>query len=431
MAGARESDLVRLAGFPKGIDNLSREESTPRGALRAAVNVDLDSTGKLSRREGFALLQSLPGLHSLFADDRFPFLVGADANTLYLFDDTLQRTAAVTLQRDAPLHYALNLFGLFYSNGTDCGMIDLAGQRRPWSAPQPAGQPTLTVNPIAGGLTAGAYQLAITFLDADGMESGANNASWIDVPEGGGIVLTDWPEMPADAAAVNIYLSPANGDLMYLVDTLRPALPPSYLLGRRTSGKALSTLFLTPMPPATMLCVSNGRLFGNHQGTLIWSESLNYGLTKRSENWVQFPAISLIADASGNGLFVASENRTYFMEGTSPAQWRRRVVHTSGAVPGTRIYLSASSVGLDAPGVVPVWLSTGGDLIAGLPDGSIARLHKDTYIAPENAEHGGVALREHNGINQLLVTHKGGQISRLQAQDSVSVEVCRNGVVVG
>lgn len=430
MAGVPGSELKKYEGFPAGINNILPEHSVGRNALRAAVNVDIDDTGRLSRRAGTTLISTLPGLHSLFADRRFPYMLAADADTLYSFDETLTPTVVTALTRNADMSYAVNEFGLFYSNGTDTGHIDLAGQRTAWSAPMPAGQPLVGVNALAGGLNAGEYQVAITFFDAQGRESGAHNATVVDVPEGGGIVLQDWPEMSADVAHIGIYMSPANGDMMYQAEILAAPMSTPYLLGRRILGRALDTLFLTPMPPCTLLCMFNGRMLGNYNGTVVWSESINPGLTKRHENWIQFPSVTLIAAAGQDGIFIASENRTYFMEGADPAVWKRRIVHASGAVRNTLTYVNASDLNLEAAGMVAVWMDTRGELIAGLTDGSVLRLHKDTYAGAINAEKGSIALREYDGIRQLIATHTGGFGSKVRAGDSVSVEVCRNGVIV-
>lgn len=430
MAGVPSSELKTFAGFPGGIDNLSHENSVSSSRLRIALNVDIDNKGKLSRRDGFGLIEAMPGLHSLFSDERFPYMLFADATKLYAADTSLTITEIATLQRNATLSYVFDGRELRYSNGSDCGIVTLDGQYKPWSVSMPAGQPTLGVNALAGGLSAGDYQVAITFKDAYGRESGSHAAAFTEVPENGGLLLSDWPEQPADVVDVCIYMTSANGDLLYLAETLAAPVSGTLLLGRRTLGRALDTMFLTPMPAGRFLCLWNGLLFCEVNGVLIWSEALNYGLTKRHENWVRYREINMIAAGGQNGLFIAAEKRTFFQQGASPASWARSIVSSCSAVPHSMSYMRASDLELEVEGLVPVWLDNKGELVAGMPDGTLARLHKDYYIGPENAEQGASLIRQVDGIRQLMVVSKGGTVAAARASDSVDIEVCRNGVII-
>jgi hypothetical protein len=92
----------------------------------------------------------------------------------------------------------------------------------------------------------------------------------------------------------------------------------------------------------------------------------------------------------------------------------------------------ASDLDLEGvPGVVPVWQDTAGELIAGLADGSVLRLHKDAYAAPVNAAHGFTACVARDGMSQLVASAVGGAPNGIWATDVVEAVICRNGVVVG
>jgi hypothetical protein len=100
-------------------------------------------------------------------------------------------------------------------------------------------------------------------------------------------------------------------------------------------------------------------------------------------------------------------------------------------VPYTLVYVAASDLELDVEGVVPVWMDTRGELIAGIPGGRVQRLHKATYAAPRDLETGASIMLERDGIRQLLTVVQGGKANQFVAGDSVDAEICRNGVVVG
>ena len=74
-----DRDLVALGPFPGGVNNVARETSVPARSLREAINVNLSDDGKLRRREGYTLLESLPNASSIIGAGRRGFiLAGSD-----------------------------------------------------------------------------------------------------------------------------------------------------------------------------------------------------------------------------------------------------------------------------------------------------------------------------------------------------------------
>lgn len=427
-------ELIKFNNFSKGVHNVALENSLPPDALRTALNVDIDDAGKMRRRKGYSLVVPTAGLHSLYQPVENT-TIGVDATGLVSIDTTIQKTTLTALSRvDLPMYFDRTDNDIFYSNGTDIGRVSIEGDEAfSISAPQPAGQPNATVAVGIGGLNGGLYQVAITFLDASGRESGSTLALEIDAPEGSGIRLTDWPEMTG-VAYVNIYMTSENGDVLYLADTIAPTTAP-YLLGRRTLGRVLDKQFLHPMPAGIHVCVHNGRLFTAKNNVKSWSESLTYGLTKPSTNWATYgkDKITLIA-SSGSAdsaiMYIASNERTYRIVGADPKDWKRAIVHPYGAVPGSLTYVQPDVIGVEQDTRVPVWQDTAGSLIAGLATGVILQLHKDVYAANIDAEQGCTALVYRDGIQQILATALGGTGNGIRAIDSVEATVYANGVRV-
>ncbi len=115
--------------------------------LRDAINVDVTDSGHLVRRKALSLVQALTGAHSLFGE----YLVIDSAIyriTLPAYTQTLVKTLT---SNERMAWHELN-GDLYYSNGTDTGRIDAAGNWYPWGLPLPA-EPTVATLP--GGLPAG------------------------------------------------------------------------------------------------------------------------------------------------------------------------------------------------------------------------------------------------------------------------------------
>lgn len=441
MAGIRDDELITFDGFPLGINNRAPEESAPLNALRAAKNIDLDDVGTPRRRPGAELAAAAPGMHSLWAHDRFPYMLAVFDGDIVLVDTTedLEPLGLTLARPEAPMSWDFVAGAVYASNGVDAWQILPTGAVRPWAAECPGGQPLVTPQVGQGGLAPGTYQTAVTFIDQDGRESGATLPVEADVVAGGGLLLTNFPvAVDPRTALMRVYCSPPNvGEVLYAVQDL-PVGMPSFLIGAHVPGAALDKLFLSPMPAGNIVRAKDGRLYVAQGPMLLWSEALNYGLTVRHRYQSRHDAdITMIApagQAEGSGLFVATAagngkraGRTYYLTGTNPKDWQRVVAYPHGAVPGSLTELDAKALGLQVAGLVPVWLSDHGQFVIGTPGGGVMELHAERYVAPAHAERASIALREFGGLRHLVATLRGGQVSGLAAVDIAIAEVWKDG----
>lgn len=437
MAGVSGGELLTLDGFRRGINNVDREESAPDGTLRAAVNVDLDNRGKISRRRGYALAINLPGTHSAWSHPLLDHLLLADDTTLYAVDRSmaLQPLAALT----APgrrISYDYVAGRVYWSNGIDMGQLQHL-HATDWCIEQPGGNPDVAPQPGVGGLEGGLYQVAVTFVHADGRESGATLAAVAEVATGDGLQLTNIPQ-PAggNIATVRVYRTSHNGDLLYLAQDL-PVGITSFLLGAQQLGRQIETQFMEPLPAGDIVRIHNGRALVAKGRALYWSDSLNYGLYRPTEGYVLFSEDIVLVESVGQAgnatLFVAAGNRTYAITGPDPSEWVRVVVAPYGAVPGGACRVDAKSIGdgrggkLETTGEVPVWMASDGCLVVGLNGGQLVRLTDRDYVGPVGAELGALGAREIDGINQILALSQGGSVSGLAARDAAEAEVWKDG----
>jgi hypothetical protein len=277
---------------------------------------------------------------------------------------------------------------------------------------------------VTGGLDAGRYQVAITFVGDDGIESGASLASVVDVADGGGIILSNIPQ--GDAEKVNLYMTEANGDKLFLRQTLVMGQT-SAKLSKGLAGKVLTTQFLAELPPGQVLRHYRGRMYTAVDAAVFYSEPFLYGLTRPSRNFLHFPTKVTVVEPVVDGIYVVAD-QTYFITAPGTPEMQQLVVDSAGGVIGTGLTADAYLFGLEPTmGKVACWFGSEG-LMVGTPGGKVIRM-TEGRIAFDGFGYGASLIRKHAGIQQLLTTVFGEE-SGFAASDSAVAEVRRNGVIV-
>jgi len=400
---ASDEDLVSLGPWPLGVDNRKSDHAVPRGTLRAAENIILTSDGHARRRDG--LTERLAGAcHSAWSNGSTFLLVRAENL------ETLTRNPSGTITATT-LRSGMNMDGvnfplvcasidgiIYWSNGDLTGKI-VNGVNRSWGVELPALQPTCTAL-TTGGLHAGRYQVTLTFIDDLGEESGARAGVLVNVVEGGGILVAGISQ-PADANVdfIRVYVTEADSETFYLWTTLAVGTTTYTVTASSNPGRKLSTQFLVPPPPATLLCVHDGRIYGVDGKNPWFTESLRYGAMKYS-NRLAFEAIPTMLASVDGGLFVAAD-KTYFLAGGDPTKFLPREVFPYGALKGSAIQHP------DRPGVL--WLSEEG-FCYGSPDGSAINLTQTKIALRDGLESGALVYKEENGVKQIIGAMAGGDV---------------------
>jgi len=395
-----------------GIDNVSSDYALPQGTLRDAVNVDITLAGHPRRCKGRTKRYS--GLvHSLYSDGRS--IYGVAGGNLAFFTRTPDGSLTPTTIRSAVFPASRKLAWLqfkspldrdrvYYSNGLTTGML-VNRVHYPWGVESPSGQPALTAT-TDGGLDAGIYQVAVTFVSLFGEESGTGESAQVAVVQGGGIVVSKIPQ-PAEASVtrINLYVSEANGAIPFLYATLPVARTSGIITRSLSLGRRLETRFMRPPPAGEVIELHRGRIWIAAGPVLYFTESLWPGLY-RSANSLVLPAdIALLAHTEA-GLIVAAD-RTYLLEGADPRQMQIVERLPYGAYKGTLVR--------DERRRVLYWLSPKGLVMAG-DDGSIRNLSQGRLVL-RRAAVGTALLREANGLRQLIGVLHGGLADELEATD--------------
>lgn len=430
MAGVKDDELIRMAGWPRGVNNLSAESALPRDqngavvALREADNVDLDRSGRVRRRRGFEPVLATTLAHSGWSHDLLPFALFVDDGVLCQFTpDELGQSLGVAVGHQ-PLSYELIGSNVYYSNANTCGVLTAGMEARPWAAEHPAGQPVLELAEGLG-LDPGQYQVAVTFVDDLGRESGSTLAATIDVPEGYGIRASSIAQpLQSSTSLINVYLTDANDQVLRRHTSL-PAVGITDLnIGSKAAGKVLDTQFLRPIPAGQVTRLFNGRQLVASGNTLIWSQPLRYGMYDPARGQMRFDApIDLVAPIDRAGVMVAAGGRTYWLGGADPANWTLDIAYGAGAVPGSHMQVPGSAFGGESTSPKAVWLARDGQVVIGGPGGVTPMKLGEAAI--DGADRAAPLFRSAGGMQQLVMALRAPQRQGLTVTDTAIAHVIR------
>ena len=378
------TETVDLGKFPLGQNNVAKETSLPEGALREAINVDVDNSGNIRRREGYALLYSGIDIDSLYK--RYFREAG---ELKYLNDDN---TATVIVDVVGTVSYTEFNDLIYYTDGLNNGILD-GFNAYPLGIPTPR---LMGSEPTQGQIvTTYTYRDQIT-----GEESGAARALYN---------ATTYDKVGYDTVR---YDTTGDDGRLY------------------ASGRILQTQFLDPIPAGQIIEYYKGKLYIAEGSTLWFSQPHYYGLTRISDDFFNFPSKITICIAVDSGIYVVAD-KTYFITFSKTEEAQIKEVSQNKAVEGTGLLVPGSDLGYEFEGEVAYWFSEVGP-VAGLPNGQLHNLTDDAMAVPDNTDNIGASLyRETNGIRQIISTMaQGGEVAELQSRDVASVTVIRNGIVV-
>lgn len=360
--------------------------------LRDAINVDVTDSGHLVRRKALSLAQALTGTHSMFGD----YLV-IDSAIYRITVPTYSQTLVKTLTSNAKMAWHELNGDLYYSNGTDTGRIDAAGNWYPWGLPLPA-EPTVATLP--GGLPAGYYQVAVSYARYSGgttvanllEEGGVSPSNNYELTSDGALRVT-LPAATAGATHINVYVSTQNGSI--------PMLQAVVAVGTATVdvtalnlGRDAVQRYEEPLPAGHRIFEYNGCLCAASGNTLFLGIPGKYGYYQTVQQHPVFPAPISIAIGNQMGLYVAAD-KTYFYAGTDPTQVEMvRDVLPYGAVPGTEFVLP------DKENITVGWFGAKGVVVADF-QGQVSPLMADTVDQTPPAS-GFSAVFESGGYRKVV-----------------------------
>ena len=421
---ASSPEEVTLEGWPTGINNVAKETALPETALRDALNADLDNAGKPRRRVGRTKVYTGTDVHSLHgAVCGAVFVEGSELKSL-LPDNTASSIG--DLVSNSRVDYETLNERTYLTNGFEVWYLDKDANLTLNGTAHPEGQPIPGFSSLVGSLESGRYLLAVTFVGADGEESGATLAIEVTTSQRGAITLSSIPQN-SEATHVRIYCTEPGGQVLREFAEI-PMGTTSYVITRTVQGRVLETQFMRRLPPGRIIREYNGRLYTADGDTLYYSEALRYGLYAPANNFIRFAEPVTIVQPVVNGMFVVSD-KTYFLSGDNPKEFRQIVVSDQKGIFGTGQTFRGSVFDPELVGDVAYWYSPVGAML-GLPGGVLRPLMEGSVALPEYEE-GVTALREENGIRQAVTALRGsGTAAKFALGDEFTVTVKRNGIVL-
>lgn len=431
MPTPEDEQLVRFEGFPGGVNNRIREtengarDGQPGGFVREAVNVDFSVEGKPRRRQGYTKLIA-GDCHSLWRHPSLSYALMVKDGRLVKLTGEPGATPEVADLGPASATRAMSYDALngvvYFSNGVDMGRISLAGERLPWGMDVPL----IAVSPAAGpALPDGCYQISATYVDVDGVEHGACEPVMYRVMDQQLRVTVDGP-FPVRADYVQVYVTQADGDVLYAAATLSAPGTVAIDAGKIGRGRPIETLFKTAPFPGQLVRHFSGRIYVAVENIVFFTDPLRYELVSPASALFMFPSRVTLLEPAHDGLYVGYESAVDFLSGTDPYDMQRRMVASQSAVEGTGRQVPGNH--FDTPlDYVPVWWAQHSGFVLGLPGGQLRLLSEDRLAAPRFGA-GAMITREQEGMTQLIsaLRQPGGGAAR--ATDSVVAEIRRSNV---
>lgn len=384
-----------------GVDMLSDETSLLPGAVRQAINVDLDRAGNFSRRKGYTRVVSGSGFHSVRTMAQKGWVMLAQNSTLKAISPSnYSMSTLYTLNSSDPVDYCEHNGNIYFSNRSTLGTVPYGSslaRRLGIDTPSPVPVLSATTN---GSLGAGTYTVALTFVDDLGEESGTGDYVRVTLPVPGGITATGLPTH--SGWKLRVYLSPPNGTNLYLNSEFN-AVTTTVGINTFNELKQCDTTDVTAMVPGSFIRPHNGRLYTCLDNVISFSEPLRYGVTNLSNNTIIMNDNITVFEPVLGGIYVGAGTKVWFMEGGDPSKFAQKLVSNCRAIPYSSTlvpgeHFNSKVVNPEYP--VAVWLSTSG-YVAGQADGSVVELQPDRVRIPGNhAGRSTFLLR--NGMKQVI-----------------------------
>lgn len=364
-----------------GVDSLSNETALFKGAVREAVNVDINRAGGFARRAGQRVLDPRSGMHSLWhAPQRGRTFLAVDA-ALYNLQSDNSLVFLAPLNSPAPLSYTEYNGNVYWASISTLGWLPAdSTQARAVGVPTPAITPALS--PGLGDLLPGRYAVVISRVDDRGEESGASEVQVINLPTGGGIMLSAMDT--ALAATTRVYITDPDGEQFHLAATL-PAVFPTYNITETASGGECEVQFLKPLPPGVFIAWLAGRLYTAKGDTLWFSDAMRPHLHNPAHNFIKFSGYISFIEAVNDGMYVGDSRGVWFLAGCDPTKFSMSLMSSARAVRRSSIkilpaHLPDKKVDSEVNPVV-LWLSTSGYMV-GMDGGRVKELQPDRVKVP-------------------------------------------------
>ena len=368
--------------------------------LAEAKNVDITNSFEARRRAGYSAIYRA-SVHSLWSGSGMCLF--RDGQTLKMLRDDL--SAADVLRSgiigNRPMTYlALNDL-VYYSDGTYSGIIE-GGVDRSWGLAVP---PMAGLSSTWGTLLAGHYRVAVSYLRADGQESGTSEPAMIEIADNSGIAIAITASSDPTVTAILIYVTRCDGETFYQAYRQANAVQTvSHITEQAMSTTFSKTLLFGPPPAGTMLEYYNGHIYIVDQSTIWHTEPFRYELIDALQDYLSFDRDVTLMGAVEDGMFFGTDTEIAFAQGPGPRKFSMERKTSYGAVKGTMQVIDH----LEKDGTLKKWIAfvSKEGLCFGKPGGEIDNVTRNNYIMPPACSGAGL-IRTSDGVQQSIAVLKG------------------------
>ncbi|PTT37388.1 hypothetical protein DBR23_17645 [Acidovorax sp. HMWF018] len=295
----------------KGLNNTTDPVKLGLKWLTRADNVNVMATGGVHRREGHQRVIGAAMTGAFNSADLTRLYVAADDYLCVVAPD-LSLVPLCPLTSRTPLQWAQLNDHIYFTNGSDSGVIDVDHTVMPWALSAPA-TPTLAAGP--GSLPPGQYQVRLTHVWPDGREGCASDAAAVFLTQPGGLFVSDIALGPTGSA--RIYIAPADSTVYQLAAEVASNTY-SWDSSPDALGAELTNAFMDAVPfGAEVIAAWRGRVYASlylpteDQTAIFFSEPLAAHLFNYAESFISVPGRVLAMAPHDEALVIGTDRKVY------------------------------------------------------------------------------------------------------------------------
>jgi hypothetical protein len=413
-----------------GLNNVLPPERTPNQFLKTAENVDIDKSGGVHKRPGYSL-KIAGNFHSIWGEG-YNFFAVKDGYLVRIKDDYTVENLIEYPYKDRISYSSIEgSYDVYFTSPKMCGIIE-GNTVKPlgYEAPNP---PTVTEVTSNTRLTAGLYQVSLTYVDGNNLESGAKLGQKVSIQDGSSIVLTDIkPSTDSEIQSIRIYCSTPNGETQYLLGQVPVNTTTYTITSVHSEGVTpLKSFNMFPAPKGDIIRYFKGRLW-IAQGNVLWySSPFSLGWFSLAHDFFQFEHEITELMPVEEGIWIGTEKGLNYLSGKEPEKMNLSLKEPVSVVRNTGERVAGIYNGEETPVPGYQWLVTTDKGVFVCFNNGVAVNKTETNVAFPKADKGVSTFIKKDGINRYLTLLQEKEPSNnTAATDIVTATVIRNGVVV-
>lgn len=393
-----------------GINNKANPESLQSGwispvkdslpaELTAGSNIDITDRREIRSRTG-TTLQVAGSPTSLWSDGEVAFYVDGGVLKRLWPDMT---TTSIRSGVGADVVFQRVDDRVYWTDGTLTGVID-NGLNRSWGL-----NPPLIAGLTSSGsglLLAGRYQVVLTAMRPNGVESGTSLPDTIDLADNSSITVTWLDSGDTEISHINIYVSNRDGEALFLAGTA-PVGDESFTHSGAPLSVPLNLQWLQKPPAGQWLTFYKGRiLIASGEEIYVTSTHSLEHVDLREYIACDGSRINMLASLE-SVVFIGTEEGVSVLQGDAQGSLKATRASIGRVVPGTAViadgYELFGRIELAGQNVV-VFVSVEG-VLAGFADGTLVNLTSDSYDVTARRK-GAALFRGTSDVHQYIVVQQ-------------------------